>query len=638
MATIQQVLDAYDLGPGDVILVDAGTYGAFAVAGDDGGVTILGPASGEATITGSAQVSASDVILDRLALRGGLSTTGDRFTLIASLVAGAGLSLTGGTDLQVLDSQVVEAGMAIQGVGRAAVLRSSIDGGVRVTGAGAADLLLANNIITGGLALMAPSGGVIRGNDVSGPTALDIEAPFGGVIENNALHGGSLGVRYAAPAALGGNTIFGNATGVQVTVDSLAGGFGFVGDVGPNEISGNTVGVELNGWMQNQHITGNNIGVTGSGVLGGLDIEHANRIEANAVGVRFDGTIQYTEIVGNTIGIDARSNQLIDHNVIARNTTVGVEVQGRSHVQLVQNTLYAPAGDNLRVESGSSDVEVRNNIFWAEQGYDLFIANDSQTGFFSDFNDLHSSGTGKLVYWTKDFNDILDWQADVARFDLHSIGRTVVNPLWSEPRFVNRAADDYRVFDIIAGQRFSSPTIDSGDPAIDLAVPASRVNLLVNSGFENGLIRLDGQPRCHDPEHRARSLRWQPVLRGRRPFRSARRARPSTCWPPATPRRSSIRPTWSSSSAAAPAQAPNNPATVAQSRWSSSAAPEPSWVGRKFRPRARPTGGSSWRSSRIAGRNALARLHVPGCPEIGIRQQQLLRSRLCECSVRIGRP
>ena len=54
-----------------------------------------------------------------------------------------------------------------------------------------------------------------------------------------------------------------------------------------------------------------------------------------------------------------------------------------------------------------------------------------------------------------------DWQADVARFDLPSVGTTVVNPRWSEPRFFNRAQDDYRILDLTAGQRFSSPSSDA---------------------------------------------------------------------------------------------------------------------------------------------------------------------------------
>src|SRR5439155_12438654 len=56
----------------------------------------------------------------------------------------------------------------------------------------------------------------------------------------------------------------------------------------------------------------------------------------------------------------------------------------------------------------------------------------------------------------------------------------------SEPRFLDRAGNDYRTFDLVAGQRFSSPTIDNGDPLNDQGVPASYSNLLTNPGFESG--------------------------------------------------------------------------------------------------------------------------------------------------------
>jgi len=264
-------------------------------------------------------------------------------------------------------------------------------------------------------------------------------------------------------------------------------GLGFVGDTRPNEIYENTTGVDLVGRMHGQHISRNNVGVTGSGILGGGDLEHANRIEANAVGARFEGEIQFNQFLSNGVGIDALSDNLIHHNVIARGSEAGILVQGRRRVQIVGNTFYTPTGDNLRLQGGAGEVEVRNNIFWAEAGYNIYVANDSQSGFFSDFNLLHASGSGKLVYWSKDFTDILDWQADVAQFDLHSSGRTVVNPSWSEPRFVNRARDDYSIFDLLAGQRFTSPTIDAGDPAVDLALLVSPPNLLSNPGFESGL-------------------------------------------------------------------------------------------------------------------------------------------------------
>jgi hypothetical protein len=264
-------------------------------------------------------------------------------------------------------------------------------------------------------------------------------------------------------------------------------------------IADNQVGVMLTGRMQGQRIRGNQIGVSGAGVLGGDDLDYPNQIDGNDVGVRFDGVVQYNRIANNRVGVAAQPNQRIVHNVIYRNTQQGVLVDNVERVQIVGNTFYALGGDNVRVVGGARETEVRNNVLWIEHGYNLYVANDSRTGFFSDYNLLHATAGGKLVFWGEDFTDLLDWQEDVYRFDLHSLGTTVVHPDWSNPRFLDRGSDDYRLREIVAGQRFSSPARGAADRLADLGrtapVPATGspgpasigVNLLTNPGFELGL-------------------------------------------------------------------------------------------------------------------------------------------------------
>ena len=213
-------------------------------------------------------------------------------------------------------------------------------------------------------------------------------------------------------------------------------------------------GVELTGLMRGQHIFDNTVGVTGSGILGDIHLDGANLIEGNETGVGlFAGTIQYNKIARNVTGIAATSDQVVLHNVLYDNTDAGILVSGQKDVRIVGNTVYSPTGDNIRLLSGASEVEIRNNILWAEDGYDIFVANDSQDGFFSDYNNLYSSETGKLVHWilasngrVLDFDDILDWQEDVHRYDLHSIGTTDVHPTWADPQFLNRHWDNFEVF------------------------------------------------------------------------------------------------------------------------------------------------------------------------------------------------
>ncbi len=311
---------------------------------------------------------------------------------------------------------------------------------------------------------------------------------FTGLVRANEIMGANVGVAYSAAATLSANRIHDNVTGVVSTVGGNVNGLGFVGMADPNDIYANTTGVLLTGQMQNQHVFDNTTGVSGSGILGGTDAALANLIENNATGVgSFTGTIQFSRIARNDVGIAATNGLIIIHNQVYKNTSIGIAVNADTDVRIVSNTIYSPLGDSIRIDGSSSNIEVRSNIVWSETGYGIYVDNNSQTGFFSDYNDLHATGTGRVAYWTKDFSDILDFQADVAAFDLHSIGRTAVHPQWSEPQFYNRAFDDFRTFDLVAGLRFSSPTVDNADPLTDLGVPPFETNLLVNPGFESGL-------------------------------------------------------------------------------------------------------------------------------------------------------
>jgi hypothetical protein len=98
----------------------------------------------------------------------------------------------------------------------------------------------------------------------------------------------------------------------------------------------------------------------------------------------------------------------------------------------------------------------------ADGGYDLTVAGDSQGGFFSDYNLLYSTGAGRVAKWNgHDYADILDYQRDLNKFDLHSIGTSPAGT-WAAPQFVNLAGDDYRLSPLVNGQRSSSPGVDAG--------------------------------------------------------------------------------------------------------------------------------------------------------------------------------
>ena len=479
--SIAQVLAGNDLGPGDVIVVEAGSQPGFTIGADDAGVLVVGAPSFGTRVTGAVTISAAPG------------------TVLQGLELAAGASVAGGADVVLADNRVTGGGVAISGGARIAVIRNTFDGAsVAVTlDGGASDAAILGNRIRSastGIRVASAASGRIAANEigVAGASAvgtgLEIAAAFTGAIDGNVITGAVTGVVYAARAELVGNRIRNGTTGVRASVASEADALGFVGPLRPNEISGNATGILLDGGVvQGQHVFENATGVAGTGTLGGSDPERASLVERNTVGVETTGPIRYTRIGHNGIGIRASSGQRIHHDVIFDNASTGIEISGRQDVQIVSNTLYSATGDNVRVEGGSKEVELRSNVLYAEAGYDVFVANDSQAGFFSDWNDLFARGAGKLVFWTRDFTDLLDWQADVAQFDLHSIGSTAPAPLAAEPRFLSFGRDDYRVFGLAAQLRATSPTLDRGDARADVGVRPEQVNLLSNPGFESGL-------------------------------------------------------------------------------------------------------------------------------------------------------
>ena len=499
--SIQDLIADYTLQPGDVILIDPGVYAVpNSVTSAAGGVTLVGAPDNGTTLEFVGSVSSSGLTLQDVVISGGLTVeSGSGFTLRDSIADS--VSIQGGSGAVLTDDQL--AGLSITGGASGTDVEVNSIGANGVFISGAAGLILRDNTIdvqngTYGITISGASNGTISGNDVTATgTALVVNAPFGGTITGNLLHDATVGLAYGAAAAVGNNQIFDNVTGVSATVIDPTQAFGFVGAAAANQIFDNTTGVDLLGQMQGQHIFANATGVIGDGTLGGSDSSDPNVIESNGVGVDFAGTIQFNQITGNTIGVEVETSaglggntadgHLIAHNIFDVNTQVGVELDARSDVRIFNNTFYSATGDNIRVEGNSSDVEIQNNILWADGGFDIFVDNNSQSGFYSDYNDLNAGPGGKLVYWTQDFTDLLDWQDDVAEFDLHSIGATVINPQGAQPQFLNRGQGDFQVFPVVDAQRGSSPTIGLGNPITDQGLPAGSPNLLTNGSFESGL-------------------------------------------------------------------------------------------------------------------------------------------------------
>jgi parallel beta-helix repeat protein/VCBS repeat-containing protein len=185
-------------------------------------------------------------------------------------------------------------------------------------------------------------------------------------------------------------------------------------------------------------------------------------------------------IYGNATGIlgsvsfwwSQRLTGRIENNLIYDNAERGIRIGEAAGFDVINNTVYQPVGDAIRVESGSTGVRLRNNIIQVDAGHGLSVAQDSQGGFASDRNLLHEAGPSAFSgLWDDSSQDTLaDWQAASGQ-DLVSIS--------ADPLFRDRDGGDNELgfsgghdggLDDNFHLRQLSPAIDRGDA---LAAPAT---------------------------------------------------------------------------------------------------------------------------------------------------------------------
>lgn len=76
----------------------------------------------------------------------------------------------------------------------------------------------------------------------------------------------------------------------------------------------------------------------------------------------------------------------------------------------MNNTITQPAGDGLRVEGNSRDLDVRNNVFAVAAGPAVRVADNSQVGFTADYNQYHLTGTVTVARWQgQSFTTVAGW-------------------------------------------------------------------------------------------------------------------------------------------------------------------------------------------------------------------------------------
>ena len=424
---------------------------------------------------------------------------------ISDLLKGSGGAISVESSSNVLVEHNSMAGLTLEGATSGITIRDDQLTGAGVVIADATTGLLVTGNTLQSVAVNDIAQGTITNNTINGG-GIVITATFTGSIDHNLIQGAEYGVALFASAPLNSNRIFNNAIGIVDFVNSLTTGLGFLTGATPNLIIGNDTGVQLNGVMQGQIISSNGlglspgVGVIGVGVLGGASLDSANLIVNNAMGVSFSGEVRFNRIGRNQHSIVPQNGQLIDHNVFFDNNTANLETQGTQGVQIVDNSFYSTSQNNVMIDGGSSDIQVLNNVMWAKAEYDLDIADNSRSGFFSDYNDLYTTGSGKIVHYLVDFTDILDWQDAFNRFDLHSIGTTVVNPTGAAA--VCRCVA-WRLPRVFSSRRTALDQPDGRDRRSGAGYRAAR--LLSESAYQS-LVRV----RRHRLERKCR--RWDAVV------------------------------------------------------------------------------------------------------------------------------
>jgi len=241
-------------------------------------------------------------------------------------------------------------------------------------------------------------------------TGFDIRNPGAATIQSNLSFGNTRGMVVSnagggAPALVGSTTLV--PLTANIVFQNVLSGLTGRGNV---MVAGNTVvdqtaaaavgiRVENGATAQSNVVRGNGIGIDAvdATVLG-------NRVYGNRVaGIRADDADLLDNVVyTNPVGIEITGSGLIvRNNLVYDSTTAGLRARAADGLQIVNNTFFEPTADAIRIEGASKNVNVRNDIIWAQSGLGIAVTPDSQAGFSADNNVFFRSlfGTGRIGTW-----------------------------------------------------------------------------------------------------------------------------------------------------------------------------------------------------------------------------------------------
>ncbi|MEO1530133.1 MAG: right-handed parallel beta-helix repeat-containing protein, partial [Planctomycetota bacterium] len=131
-------------------------------------------------------------------------------------------------------------------------------------------------------------------------------------------------------------------------------------------------------------------------------------------GSTVDGNVSYSNSVGIVgTGIVGFSGSLTNNLSYANTNAAMLVHKGRSGAIAVNNTAYQAVGEAFRVQGGTQNLVLRNNLLGIESGAAILVETSSTTGFNSDHNlfDLVLPQTANVGNWGgTEVATLADWQ------------------------------------------------------------------------------------------------------------------------------------------------------------------------------------------------------------------------------------
>lgn len=188
-------------------------------------------------------------------------------------------------------------------------------------------------------------------------------------------------------------------------------------------------------------------------VLDSLTITGSAGVNAAAVHIRTgssDIIVRNCEIAGNGadgVRIESSSDVLLFNNLIHANGARGIQIGGgTANAEIISNTVAQNANDGISGSGGGSrDLFLRNNIVYQNQDRGIDVRESAaQSGYNADYNLVFQRAGVSVAYGP----EIGPGPNDIN-----------LDPLFTQGFYLSQQA---------AGQRETSPAVDSGDATTDL--------------------------------------------------------------------------------------------------------------------------------------------------------------------------